>query len=106
MTKEKENIPQQSQVDREELTLPRRGFLQRCALVTGVFVMGVLRLDKSFANTDSTESSDTDSTENIPEYCCSLLLKNTIVIFQPVHLSFIGFVRGATATASHKIFGV
>ena len=53
-------------------TLPRRGFLQRTALVSGAFLTGVLRLQKPQAS----ESED-DEYANVPGFyyreCCTLL---------------------------------
>lgn len=50
------------------LGYPRRGFLQRCALVTGAFVVGVLRLDKSYADGEDCESGSD------PWYCCGFVV--------------------------------
>lgn len=65
MTKNKQ-LSQQNGRKSDAVTLPRRGFIQRVALMSGVFVTGVLRLDKAFAGDEGVNC-------NVYSYkCCSL----------------------------------
>ncbi len=49
----------------DDLTLPRRGFLQRAALLSGVFLTGVLRLKKA-------QALHTDEFQTHDYKCCTL----------------------------------
>ncbi|MXZ44879.1 MAG: twin-arginine translocation signal domain-containing protein [Gammaproteobacteria bacterium] len=60
-------LEQKSRIKRTEknlegIALPRRGFLQKCALVTGAFLVGTFRIDKPFAQNSGL----------IKHYCCFL----------------------------------
>ncbi|MXZ44880.1 MAG: twin-arginine translocation signal domain-containing protein [Gammaproteobacteria bacterium] len=62
MPKEQKTTFKSSEKKLEGLALPRRGFLQKCALVTGAFLVGTLRIDKPFAQNSGL----------IEHYCCFL----------------------------------
>ena len=62
MKKEQTKRLKNTDEELEGLALPRRGFLQQCALVTGAFLVGTLRMDKPFAQNSGL----------VEHYCCFL----------------------------------
>ncbi|MYD44873.1 MAG: twin-arginine translocation signal domain-containing protein [Gammaproteobacteria bacterium] len=67
MKKEGKKFPYLKETTQDSVTNSRRGFLQKCALVTGAFMIGVLRLDNTFGEEDESSSEEEKT------YCCTLM---------------------------------